>query len=155
MKGEAMSDERIRSYLRQVLSEVTKREKERVSAILDNADKSIAEGIEKMKPLIQLLKALKDEVGEVEGLKISLADAGHMATVRADTSVTTDSYSISTCYDNSAFTIEAFHSFSVDGSYHEEKKEYASAEEVITKVIELVGNHIGAQQAHNENGENA
>jgi hypothetical protein len=145
-----MADEKIRSYLRRALDEVSIAEKNRVSEILNDADVSISKGIEKMMPLIQLLNALKDEVGTIEGLEISPAAKGHMATVRTKTSVTNDSYSISTNYDNSKYTIDEFSSFSIDGSYREEKNEYETVEDVMAKVIDLVGKHIGAAEAQSE-----
>ena len=145
-----MSDDKIRSHLRKALDEVIKAEKERVSAILNEADANIADGIEKMKPLIQLLNALKNEVGEVEGLEISLAEKGHMAAVHAKTSVTYDSFSISTNYENTKYAIEEFSSFSVDDSYREEKYEYDTVEDVMAKVIDLVGKHIGSEQAQSD-----
>jgi hypothetical protein len=73
-----------------------------------------------------------------------------MATVRTKTSVTNDSYSISTNYDNSKYTIDEFSSFSIDGSYREEKNEYETVEDVMAKVIDLVGKHIGAAEAQSE-----
>ncbi len=145
-----MAEQEIRNYLRSALAAVVDAEQNRVSGILNDSKIRIAEGVEKMKPIITLLRALKEEVGEVEGLEISPADHGHMAVVSAETSVTTESLSISTNYETmekSAFVIEEFSSFSVDGSWHEDSKEYASAEDVMVRVLEVVGKHIGGQQA--------
>ena len=142
-----MSEEEIRSHLKSALASVVDAERNRVSAILNDSNAKIAEGIEKMKPLIALIRALKEEIGDVEGLEISPADHGHMAVVRAQTSVTTESLSVSTNYGNSAFLIEEFSSFSVDNSWHEDRKEYSSAEDVMARVLEVIGKHIGSQQA--------
>ena len=142
-----MSEQEIRNYLRSALAAVVDVEQNRVSAILNDSKIKIAEGIEKMKPIITLIRALKEEVGKVEGLEISPAEHGHMASVRSETSVTTERLSISTNYGNSAFVIEEFSSFSVDGSYHEDRKEYSSAEDVMARILEVVGKHIGGQQA--------
>ena len=113
----------------------------------------IAEGVEKMKPLIALIHALKEEVGEVQGLEIRPSEHGHMAIVRATTSVTMESLSISTNYQNSAFLVEEWSSFSVDGSWHEDKKEFQSMEDVMAQVLQVVGKHIGGQQAQNAHKE--
>ncbi len=145
-----MANENIRKHLRQALNEVIGAEEKRVTEILNDSDTKIAEGIEKMKPLMQLLLALKQEVGDVPGLDISLAEHGHMATVRADTSVTHDSYSVSTNYDNSKFKIEVFSTFSIDGSIHEEAIEFDTADEAMEKIIGLVGKHIGGERAQSE-----
>jgi hypothetical protein len=142
-----MSDQEIRRHLRSALEVVVNAERSRVSAILDDSKTRIAQGVEKMKPIIALIRELKEEVGDVDGLKISPAEHGHMAVIRAQTSSTTDSLSISTNYANSAFVIDESHSFSVDGSYDEGRKEYPSTEDVMARVMEIVGRHIGAQQA--------
>lgn len=142
-----MSDQEVRSHLRSALAAVVDAEQNRVSAILIDSKIKIAEGIEKMRPIITLIQALKEEVGKVEGLEISPAVHGHMAIVRSETSVTTERLSISTNYDNSTFVIEESSSFLMDGSWHEDRNEYASAEDVIARVLETVGKHIGGQQA--------
>jgi hypothetical protein len=142
-----MSEQEIRNHLRSALAAVVEAEQNRVSAILNDSKIKIAKGIEMMKPLITLIRALKEEVGEVEGLVISTAEHGHMATVRAQTSVTTESLSIKTNYGNSAFVIEEFSSFSIDNSCREDSKEYSSAEDAMARVLEVVGKHIGGQQA--------
>ena len=72
-----MTNENIRKYLRKALNEVISAEEKRVTEILNGSDTKIAEGIEKMKPLMELLLALKQEVGEVPGLDISLAEHGY------------------------------------------------------------------------------
>jgi len=145
-----MSEQEIRNHLRSALAAVVEAEQKRVSAILNDSRIKIAKGIEMMKPLITLIRALKEEVGEVDGLVISTAEHGHMATVRAQTSVTTDSLSIKTNYDNSAFVIEEFSSFSIDSSCREVSREYSSAEDAMARVLEIVGKHIGGQQAQRE-----
>lgn len=142
-----MSEQDIRNHLKSALAAVIEAEQNRVSAILNDSKIKIAGGIEKMKPIIALIRALKDELGEIEGLEISPSMHGHMATVRARTSVTTESLSISTNYENSSFVIEEYSSFSVDNSWHEDRREYSSSEDVMARVLEVVGKHIGGQQA--------
>ncbi len=143
-----MTDEAIKSHIQQALAAVVDKQKQDVSSHLDDFESKIAEGIQKMAPLMQLLNALKEEAGEVNGLDIDLAEAGHMATVSTRGAVTYDSYSVSTNYDNSKFTIEEFSTFDIDNSVREETHEYDTAEDVMTKVIKLVGEHIGSEQAH-------
>lgn len=142
-----MSEQEIRKHLRSALASVIEAEHNRVSEILNDSKIKVAVSIEKMRPIIALILALKEEVGEVEGLEISPAEHGHMATVRAQSSVTTESLSISTNYENSVFEIEEFSSCSFDNSWHEDRKEYSSAEDVMARVLDLVGKHIGGQQA--------
>jgi hypothetical protein len=121
---------------------------------LDNTsttDIRIAEGVEKMKPLMKLLIALKNQVGEVNGLEIRPVEtgheAGHIVIVQARSAVSTDSYSISTNNDNSLFMVEGFCSFSGDGSFRADNYEYDTVNEVMTKVMNLVAEHIGEVEA--------
>ncbi|MCZ6882841.1 MAG: hypothetical protein O7F15_07550 [Gammaproteobacteria bacterium] len=146
-----MSYDKIRNNLRQALDEGKNLDIESASEIPGDADVRIAEGIEKMKPLIQLLKALNYEVAGVHGLKIKLVELGHIALVEAQTLVTSHSYSISTNHENSKYTVEEFSSFSGDGTFQEDNYEYESVEDVMAKVMSLVGEHIGAMEAQAEN----
>ena len=64
-----MSDHKIRNHLRQALDEAIKATAaEETKAIEENI--RLAANIEKMKPLVKLLDALQDELGEVRGLAI-------------------------------------------------------------------------------------
>jgi hypothetical protein len=146
-----MSYDNFRNHLRQALDEGVNLEKEKASEVSGDADVRIAEGIEKMKPIIKLLKALKYEVAGVDGLKIRLVELGHIALVEAQTFVTSHSYSISTNHDNSKYTVEEFSSFSGDGSFREDNYEYESVEDVMANVMSLVGEHIGAMEAQSAN----
>jgi len=141
-----MSYDKIRNNLRQALDGGVNLDIE--SALEIPGD---AEGIEKMKPLIQLLKALKNEIAGVHGLKIRLVELGHIALVEAQTLVTSHSYSISTNHENSKYTVEEFSSFSGDGTFQEDNYEYESVEDVMAKVMSLVGGHIGAIEAQAAN----
>lgn len=146
-----MSEQEIRNHLKNALASIVELEHKRVSKILNDSKIKIAEGIEKMEPIITLIRALKEEVGDVEGLDISPAEHGHMATIRAKTSGATESLSISTNYENNAFVIEESSSFYFDNSYDENTKEYSSAEDVMARVLDVVGKHIGGQQAQQAN----
>lgn len=146
-----MSEQEIRKHLRSALASVIETEHNRVSEILNDSKIRLTVSIEKMKPIISLIRALKEEAGKVEGLEISPAEHGHMAIVRAETSVTTESLSISTNYENSAFEIEEFSSFSIDNSWHKDRKKYSSVEDVMARVLDVVGKHIGGQQAQQAN----
>lgn len=142
-----MTNPEIKSYLRNALNIAIQEEESRVTKILDEGRDRIAAGIEKMRPLIVLLNALKDEVGEVKGLTISPAAAGHMASVSTRTSTTDDSLSIGTNYDSTQFEVEHRHYFSVDGTSSNKRTTYPTEDAVMGVAVELVGKHIGAQAA--------
>ena len=142
-----MSDQEIRENIRSALAAIVNNERDRVSTVLNSSKSRMDKGIEKLKPVLALLQVLKDEVGEIDGLEINIADHGHMATVRAETSVSFEMTTISTNYENTAFSIEEYSSFSFDNSTYNNKKEFYSAEDVVAQVMAVVGKHIGSQQA--------
>jgi hypothetical protein len=139
-----VSENEIRTHLRQALAYVIDAERRRVSTELEGVNQRIARSIEAMKPIIKMILALKEEIGTVEGLKIRPADHGHMATIETDDGATQESFSISTNYENSAFEIDVS---TFCGSFHEKIEMYNSVEDVMTRVVNVVGKHIGKQQA--------
>jgi hypothetical protein len=110
----------------------------------------LALGREKMEPLIEYLDALKKQVGVVGDLDIRPVEIGpemgHIVIMQSKTSGTTDAYSISTNFDNSKYTIEAFRLIVVDGSFRADIHEFDTVVEVMIKILNLVGEHIVAKQ---------
>lgn len=147
-----MSNPEMKAYLRSALNIAIQDEESRVARILDESSNKIAAGIEKLRPLIALIRALKEEVGEVPGLSIEPADQGHMALIYARTSVTSDSLNIGTNYAGTMFKVEHRSTFTVDGSDRETTQEYPTVEAAMAVVIDLVGKHIGAQSAQDAHG---
>ena len=78
-----MSDESIKEHLRAALSDVVAKEKDRIESILDDSDERSKQQIKKMAPLIEKINLLSEEVGTIDGLRVSVSDHGHMATVEA------------------------------------------------------------------------
>ena len=78
-----MSDESIKEHLRAALSDVVAKEKDRIESILDDSDERSKQQFKKMAPLLEAISLLSEEVGTVDGLRVSVADHGHMATVEA------------------------------------------------------------------------
>lgn len=146
-----MSEEMIQKHLRAALDEVLSAEKSRLHKFYDQGDARLAAQIEMMSPLIEALKALSAEVGEVTGLNISSAAHGHMATVELQSSGSRTSLSISTNFTNSGFTVEetAYYEFP-HADCVERKYEFASADEALKLIVEAVGKHIAFDQVLRE-----
>ena len=142
-----MSDELIRKHLRSALDEVLSTKKSRLHKFYDQGDARRAANITMMSPLIEALKALKAEVGDVTGLNISPASYGHMATVELQSSGSSKSLSISTNFANSQFTVEEIVYYTFPHANHVEKLyEFASADEALKVIVEAVGTHIALDQ---------
>ena len=86
-----MAQESIRKHLRAALDEVLSVEKARLHKLYDESDADIAVRVKMMGPIIEALNSLNQEVGSVEGLEISPAPHGHMATVRLKSSASQQS----------------------------------------------------------------
>jgi hypothetical protein len=145
-----MSDANIKKHLRAALDEAINSEKARVHEILDDADQRSAVQREMLAPLLTLIEALRDEVGEVDGLEISTAPHGHIAHVRVTSSTFVCRLSISTTFDNSKFEIEEYSYYTFADGDTERKHRYDTADEAMQYVIKVVGNHIGSAEAHEE-----
>ena len=145
-----MSEEMIRKHLRSALNEVLSTEKSRFHKFYDESDADIAARIKMMAPVHEALKALKVEAGDVNGLNISPAPHGHMATVKMKSSGSTQRLSISTSIGNSHFTIEEYLDYVFSAESFEKSYKLASAEDVLKLIVEAVGKHIAADQVLRE-----
>jgi hypothetical protein len=146
-----MEDDTVLKHLRSALNEIISTEKTRLHEFYNETDDRIAKGIEKMVPLIKSLKILKQEIGEVDGLRIHTAPHGHMATVEIEDSVCSHFMSISTSLDNTQFEIEEKKYLSL-GEFEEHEKEYYFDEpsEVLKFIMEPIGKHIASKQVLDE-----
>lgn len=137
-----MPDKKIRHHLRLALAEAVKAEKQ---CLLNNGlacNINLVETIEKMKPLLKLLGALKMEIGDVEGLAILPYPNGDGVTI------TTEIYQhwlygYIKHYGNSGFKYYEEGLQPEDGFYFYSD----SAEEIMARVIDRVGRHICALRA--------
>ncbi len=78
-----MSNENIKEHLRAALSEVVAKDKDRIESILDDSDERSKQQFKKMAPLLEAISLLSEELGTIDGLRVSVSDHGHMATVEA------------------------------------------------------------------------
>jgi len=136
-----MTDQKIRKHLRQALDEAIKAaEAEETSKAAENT--GLVADIEKMKPLVKLLNSLKDELGEVEGLRIIPYTNGD------GVAITTEIhphwlYGYVKHYGNSGYKYYEEGLNPDDGFYFYSK----SVHEIMVKVLDRVGRHICALRA--------
>jgi hypothetical protein len=97
-----------------------------------------------MRPLIKSLCALNEEIGNIEDIDISPAEAGHMATVRIGNN---ERYSISTSYDNTTFKVEEHHTY-IFPEYDTTEKEHQlkTPDLVLSLIVGAVGKYIASKQ---------
>lgn len=146
-----MATDGIRKHLRAALDEITNMEKKRLHDIYDKSDKNIAKRIEMMSPLIESLHALKDEIGNVNGVDISPAKHGHMAIVHVNSSTQRLAYSISTNDGNTRFEVEESRSYDF-GDYEtiEKRHSFESPDLVLNLIVDEIGKHIASNQVLTE-----
>ena len=139
-----MSDEKIKNHLRQALDEAIKAAAaEETKKVAGNT--RLAADIEKMKPLVKLLDALQDELGEVKGLAIiPYANGDGVA-------ITTEIYphwlyGYIKHYGSSGYKYYE-EGLSPDGGFYFYSE---SAHEIMAKVVDRVSRHIRDLRARSE-----
>ena len=139
-----MSDHKIRNHLRQALDEAIKATAaEETKAIEENI--RLAANIEKMKPLVKLLDALQDELGEVRGLAIIPYANGDGVAIT--TEIYPDwLYGYIKHLGNSGYKYYE-EGLSLDGGFYFYSE---SAHEIMAKVIDRVSRHIRDLRARSE-----
>ena len=139
-----MSDDKIRNHLRQALDEAVQAAQAEATKKVEE-DPGLAADIAKMKPLVKLLDALQDELGEVEGLRIIPYTNGDGVAIT--TEIYPDwLYGYIKHYGNSGYRYYEEGLNPDDGYYFYS----ASAHEIMAKVIDRVGRHICALRARSE-----
>jgi hypothetical protein len=137
-----MSTDRIREHLRRALDEIVNVEKERLHQFYDKCDSERRERVAKLKPLLEALRVLSEEVGNIEGVEIDIAPHGHMATVSLRSSASLHSFSLSTSLDNRCFVVEQRDSYSFSGESSHNRHELADGDVALELLINAVGKHV-------------
>ena len=135
--------------LRAAVEDAAVREEISVSAILGDADRRLQSEVSHMKPLIQQLQLLREELGEIPGLRIEPAPRGHMATVESASSVHRARLRIGFDERDQQFHVERRDDyFFADGGSHKKHERFGTPHEVMERVTDLVGTYLGARRAH-------
>lgn len=147
-----MTQKNVAMHLRAALDEVVANEKERLHKLHNQMDADANGRIEMMRPIIEVLSSIKDEIGIIEGLDISPAAQGHMVSVKLQSRVSRHSFSASTNMGNSAFEVEERCSYTFTSDSDEKSHRFSKAEDVLALLINAVGKHVASHQVAGERG---
>lgn len=145
-----MTDAEVRAHIRSALELAAKREEERVRESMGEYDKQWQEQIVSMRPVVEALSALREELEPRADIRFSFAVDGHSATVNVGTGgdgnrvhVTFDNYDLARQY-----RLEFSANWSLaDGGLVNSVENVKKAEDAVALVIEMVGKYIGAKRA--------
>jgi hypothetical protein len=98
--------------------------------------------LKKLRPALSTLRVLSDEVEGASGVAISVAEIGHMATVKIGSGGLSHTLSLSISSSNDSFRIEETKSDSLLDEYATHVHEFQVAEQALELIINAVGKHI-------------
>lgn len=143
-----MPDESIRRYLRSALDAIVSREQDQRLAAVGGTDARIAARIRAMHPMIEALRALSDETGDVAGLTIRAPTQGQTAQVEmVESAGSRHSLTISTDAENRRFEVEENQYFPLSGDRASYIHWFESSEDLLRFVLEMIGTQIASRQA--------
>ena len=145
-----MLDDPIRAHLRAALDALVADEKVKLHAHYDANDAKMAERVNRLSPLLQLLGTLRVELHESPGVEISIAPHGHMATVDLKAGASHHTLSLATTYDNSAFLLNEHVVYSFDAESTERIHTFSTPDDVMRFILGEVGKHIASHEVLRE-----
>jgi hypothetical protein len=142
-----MDEDAVRSNIKSALQALIGKGKQDLHALYDKSDDDGRVRREKLRRLFEALTVLKLEVGGAADISIALA--GHVATVNVNTLSSSHRLTISTNYDrpaNTFFVVEEhkYYSFSSDSYEHEYR--LATEEDVLRLVLDAVAKSIASSE---------
>lgn len=137
-----MTTDLIREHLRKALGEIVNAEKLRLHQLYDTFDAEHVQRVAKLKPLLEALRVLSEEIGNVEGVQINLTGPGHMAIVTLRIGASYDSFSLSTSIGNRCFTVEERKVYSFSNESFEKRYELDDGEAALEILIKAIGQHV-------------
>jgi hypothetical protein len=144
----AVPDESIRRHLRSALDAIVSREQDQRRAEVGGTDARIAGRIRAMHPVIEALRALSDETGDIADLTIGAASQGQTAHVEmVESGGARHSLAISTDAENRRFEVEENQYFPLSGDRASYIHWFESSEDLLRFVLEMIGTQIASRQA--------
>jgi hypothetical protein len=139
-----MTDD-LRKHLRAALESVVAQETDRLTLIYDGADASHVRRVQMLAPARAALQVLKEETEGVEGVRISIAEKGHMATVNLTSGISNHWLSLSTTSDNSEFELQETEIVTTEATRtREQRRCFPTAEEALHVIVEAVGKRVAS-----------
>ncbi len=145
-----MSDIEVRAHLRAALDVVIADEKKKLHEHYDANDAKMAKSVSLLRPLLELLEALRVELRKAPGVDISIAPHGHMATVTLKGGASNHTLSIATTHDNLEYLITESVSYSFDAESTEKNHTFSTANEAMQFILSEVGKLIASHEVLSE-----
>lgn len=143
-----MANDEVRTHLRAALAASVAEETKRLNKLFNDVDTRHAEQVLKMKPLIDALKELKIEIGDVDNVKIEISPYVDSATVWFE-SMSHKRYEIGTDCDNTCFTVEES-SYDPDFEPKEVTHSFSNVHQVLELVVDAIGKRIALNKIVSE-----
>jgi hypothetical protein len=148
-----MTDEIVRKHLRDALDEIIKQKKDDLHKASVEMKERYEIAVKKMEPIITTLKALQQEIGDIEDLKIVCYD--DTARVTIGPVLNSVNIKITPSYDNSVFVMEE-HSFSsYTSDYCEREYKEKTQDKIIQIIMEKIGRHMATKQYYSAKKDNS
>lgn len=145
-----MPTDPIRAHLQAALKAVVVEEKQRLHEHYDRNDAIMAERVRMLHPLLELIRALQEELQSIPSITISIAPHRHMATINLKGAAADHALSVATDYGNAAFQVEEHVFYSFDGESTERTHTFSNAEDAIRFLVAEVGKHIASLEVLRE-----
>jgi len=146
------SDESIRQHLRSALDAIVSRQTDRLCEEVGDTDAHAAGRVRAMRPLVEALKVLADETGDVGGLTIHAMTQGQSARIElVGAAGACCCLAICTDAENRRFEVEEKQYFPLSGDCASYVYCYDTAEEVLRFALEVLGTHIASRKTLPEN----
>jgi len=141
----------LKNHLRAALDAAVSEEKARLHAFYDKHDAEHRARVTKLQPLLLTLTELKNETQGKKGVSISVAEHGHMGSVKLKSGSSSRWLTLSTNSSNSHFTVEEKEYWSFgDGGESEKTHKFANADEALALIVAALGKHIASNEVLSE-----
>lgn len=143
-----MNDDPVRAHLRAALEAIARREETRVRTVFEDADRSTAEQMAAMRPVIVLLSALQEEVGRRDDVRFTLTERTPFAII--ETGTVTGGHRIQLSFDLGlkSYRLERTDTWRfAEGGSREIVIHAATPDDAVKHVVEILGEHLGAERA--------
>lgn len=140
-----MSTDDVRAHIRAALAAIVGPEEAKLKRTFAARDDLIQQQVEKMQPVLSLLRALASEVGPTPSVRVDIPSIEHMATVKAGSTT----ISISRTFLNALYQVDTHDQgpMTPDGYVPTETSaSYGTAEEVMAVVLPIVGKEVALQK---------
>jgi hypothetical protein len=152
LSSATVSDESIRQHLRSALDAIVSRETDRLPDEVGGTDVRVGRCVRAMRPVIEALKLLSDEIGDVGGLTIHAMTQDRSARIElVGAAGACCCLAICTDLESRRFEVEEKQYFPLSGDCASYIYRFDTAEEVLRFALEVIGTHIASRQTRIEN----